>query len=238
MAQDNRNSGYEELEAVVGALVGVLGAQRGLLEYLPAMGHLPRLVELLRASPSSAAIRAALLTLHQTTFSQVCCAELQTTPVLSAVMSALQTRPDLIAVSVETLHNLFLHTLQPAALHQQALQVGLVQSLLQLLQSSSLPVTNLAATKAQIVACIKTLSASPLYGTQVTSLPLQRRTSCTGRTYFILVFSTTAEATIAKKNSRSIPDSAKCTATNGNSQTALSFALDSIVSTSPSDVPL
>lgn len=46
-------------------------------------------------------------------------------------------------------------------------QSGLVQVLLTLLQSDSLPVTNAAATRAQLVACIKTMAASPLFGQQV-----------------------------------------------------------------------
>ena len=59
----------DDLELVVSTLVAVLSSQRNLLEYLPSLGHLPRVVELLHKS--QAVVRAAVLTIHQTTFSTV-----------------------------------------------------------------------------------------------------------------------------------------------------------------------
>ena len=50
--------------------MSVLGAQPSLLDYLPSLGHLPRVVEILRSS-NTAAVRAAVLATHQCTTSQV-----------------------------------------------------------------------------------------------------------------------------------------------------------------------
>lgn len=53
---------------------------------------------------------------------QVCCQVLECVPVISALLAALKTRPDLVGLCVEALHNL-LQGQASQGLHQQAAQV-------------------------------------------------------------------------------------------------------------------
>lgn len=58
------------MELVVSTVVAVLTAQRNLLEYLPQLGHIPRVVAQLQ-SKSLPVARSSTLATHQFTYNQV-----------------------------------------------------------------------------------------------------------------------------------------------------------------------
>lgn len=159
----------ETLELVVNTVVSVLTAQRNLLEYLPQLGHIPRLVSHL-SSKNLTVARAATLATHQFTNNQVCGNILEGTEVVAGLVSAMKLRPDIVGVACEALHNLFSGSgLSGTALVEQGLRANVIPFLLSLLDAK-LQVQNPASTKAQIVTCLKTMAASPQHSEEVVAL--------------------------------------------------------------------
>ncbi|MCL4120193.1 UNVERIFIED_CONTAM: hypothetical protein GTU68_046190, partial [Idotea baltica] len=157
----------EKLELVISVVVSVFSAQRNLLDYLPSLGHIPRVVNYL-PSTSLPVTRAATLSTHQFTFSKVCSSVLECTEVVSGLVSAMKIRPDLVGVACEALHNLFSGSgLSASSLVDQGIRANVVPFLLSLLENPRLQVSNPASTKAQIVTCLKTMAASPQHSDEV-----------------------------------------------------------------------
>ncbi|XP_068224403.1 dnaJ homolog subfamily C member 13-like [Palaemon carinicauda] len=159
----------DTLELVLNSIVMVLSAQRNLLEYLPQLGHIPRIVSYLPSKCLPVA-RAAALTTHQFTFNQVCSNILEGTEVISGLVAAMKLRPDVVGVSCEALHNLFSEGgVSGPALVEQGLRANVIPFLLSLLDTK-LQVPNPSSTKAQIVACLKSMASSPQHSDEVVEL--------------------------------------------------------------------
>ncbi|XP_042237903.1 dnaJ homolog subfamily C member 13-like isoform X4 [Homarus americanus] len=160
----------DTLELVVSTVITVLSAQRNLLEYLPQLGHIPRVVSLLFSKNLSVA-RAATHATHQFTFSQVCFNVLEGTEVVAGLVSAMKLRPDVVGVACEALHNLFSGGISATAFVDQGLRANVIPYLLSLLESKlDAKVQKPASTKAQIVTCLKTMAASPQHAEEVNAL--------------------------------------------------------------------
>ncbi|CAL4081769.1 unnamed protein product, partial [Meganyctiphanes norvegica] len=157
----------ETLELIVSTMVAVLSAQRPLLEYLSALGHIPRVTNYL-SSKSLPVVRAATLATHQFTNNQMCGSVLESTDVIAGLVAAMKLRPDMVGVACESLHNLFSGS-SSNALVDQGMKASLIPFLLGLLEAK-LKVRNPASTKAQIVTCLKTMAASPLHSEQVAAI--------------------------------------------------------------------
>ncbi|XP_076044368.1 receptor mediated endocytosis 8 isoform X2 [Oratosquilla oratoria] len=159
----------EAFELVTSTAVAVLSVQRALLDYMPALGHVPRLVNHL-TSHNLTSVRGAALTTHQFTFSPACVNILEGTEVVSGLVSAMKTRTDVTGVACEALHNLFSGgSAGGATLVEQGLRANVIPFLLGLLDSK-LQVSNPASTKAQIVTCLKAMAASPQHSEQVNNI--------------------------------------------------------------------
>ncbi|KAK7077105.1 DnaJ subfamily C member 13 [Halocaridina rubra] len=158
----------ETLELVLNSIVAVLSTQRNLLEYLPQLGHIPRVVSHLPSKCLPVA-RAAALTTHQFTFNQMCANILEGTEVISGLVAAMKLRPDVVGVACEALHNLFEGRVSGPGLVEQGLRANVIPFLLTLLEAK-LQVPNPSSTKAQIVTCLKTMAASPQHAEEVTAL--------------------------------------------------------------------
>ncbi|XP_045611089.2 dnaJ homolog subfamily C member 13 isoform X2 [Procambarus clarkii] len=161
----------DTLELVISTVVAVLSAQRNLMEYLPQLGHISRVVLQLHSKNLSVA-RAATLVTHQFTFSQVCFNVLEGTEVVAGLVSAMKLRPDVVGVACEALHNLFSGGGTSAtAFVDQGLRANVIPYLLSLLESKlDAKVQKPASTKAQIVTCLKTMAASPQHAEEVNAL--------------------------------------------------------------------
>ena len=76
-------------------------------------------------------------------------------------------RPDVVGVSCEALHNLFSEGgASGPALVEQGLRANVIPFLLSLLDTK-LQVPNPSSTKAQIVACLKSMASSPQHSDEV-----------------------------------------------------------------------
>lgn len=166
-----KNNDGDTFELVLQASVAVLTAQRALLEYLPQLGHVPRVVAHL-SSKNLVVVRAATHATHQFTCSQVCLTVLEGTEVVAGLVSAMKLRPDVVGVACEALHNLFsTGEVAATAFVDQGLKANVIPFLLSLLGSTlDAKVQKPSSTKAQIVACLKTMAASPQHSEEVTAL--------------------------------------------------------------------
>ncbi|KAK3858864.1 hypothetical protein Pcinc_034976 [Petrolisthes cinctipes] len=166
-----RNNDGDTLELVVSTVVAVLSAQRTLLEYLPQLGHIPRIVSQLQ-SKSLPVARSSTLATHQFTYNQVCLGVLEGTEVIAGLVNAMKIRPDIVGVACEALHNLFsTGDVSAAAFVDQGLRANVIPFLLSLLEAKlDAKVQKPASTKAQIVTCLKTMAASPQHGEAVEAL--------------------------------------------------------------------
>ncbi|XP_071522873.1 dnaJ homolog subfamily C member 13 isoform X2 [Panulirus ornatus] len=161
----------DTLELVVSTVIAVLTAQRNLMEYLPQLGHIPRVVSQLSSKNLSVA-RAATLATHQFTFSQICFSILEGTEVVAGLVSAMKLRPDVVGVACEALHNLFSGgDVSATAFVDQGLRANVIPYLLSLLEAKlDAKVQKPSSTKAQIVTCLKTMAASPQHAEEVAAL--------------------------------------------------------------------
>ncbi|XP_050693547.1 dnaJ homolog subfamily C member 13-like isoform X2 [Eriocheir sinensis] len=169
--QMNKTNDGDTFELVLNAVVAVMTAQRSLLEYLPQLGHIPRVVGQL-PSKNVTVVRAATHATHQFTCSQVCINVLEGTEVVAGLVSAMKARPDVVGVACEALHNLFsTGEVAAAAFIDQGLKANVIPFLLSLLGSTlDAKVQKPSSTKAQIVVCLKTMAASPQHAEEVTAL--------------------------------------------------------------------
>lgn len=157
----------EMLETVIQALVSFLQAQPALLDHIPAMGHIPRLMKVM-GNGQEAIARSCILVLHQLVNNEGCIKSLSQVESVPPLIRAMQLRQDMVGIACEALNQMFKQ--KNEELIQQALEAKLVPYLLQLLEGKLEAVSNPAATKAQIVQALKSLSDSLHYGEQIKNM--------------------------------------------------------------------
>ncbi|KAG0721186.1 DnaJ subfamily C member 13 [Chionoecetes opilio] len=157
------NNDGDTFELVLSTVVAVMTAQRSLLEYLPQLGHVPRVVAHL-ASKNVTVVRAATHATHQFTYSLVCITVLEATEVVAGLVSGMKLRPDVVGVACEALHNLFsTGEVAATAFVDQGLKANVIPFLLNLLGSTlDAKVQKPSSTKAQIVVTAM-LEKSPVW---------------------------------------------------------------------------
>ncbi|PNF36069.1 hypothetical protein B7P43_G12743 [Cryptotermes secundus] len=157
------------LETVTSALVCLLQAQPSLADQVPSLGHIPQLCKkMVTHRQQGAIIRATVLVLHQLATSEVCIQAMGHTECINPLKQAMQARKDMIGVVCEALNRLF--STNHDQLISQALEAGMVQYLLGLLEGRLEALENPAMTKAQIVKALKSMSRSLLHGSRVAAI--------------------------------------------------------------------
>ncbi|XP_046397209.1 dnaJ homolog subfamily C member 13 [Ischnura elegans] len=190
MSRDPKTVDVEFLDLCTNAIVALLKSQPALADQVPALGHLPRLCQLMGKSAtalvpksSSTAIKredpvpkAAIQILHQISASQVCIEALSHTDCIAPLSAALRSPGlvlgdssggDVTAVACETLYRLFSANFDE--LVRQALHADLVPFLLSLLEGGGGTLVGGGA-KAQVVKALKAMERSQLHGERVANL--------------------------------------------------------------------
>ncbi|GIY06445.1 dnaJ homolog subfamily C member 13 [Caerostris darwini] len=160
MSKDNINN--ELLETLTQALVCLLTAQPSLLDHVPALGHIPRILQVM-LRPDDAVSGSCLQIIRQLSNSDTCIKCLSQSSFISPMMKAMTRRLDLVGIACESLNNAFHQSSED--LMTQALEAKLVPYLLDLLEKKL--TGNASAIKAQIVQALKAMCLSLQYGEQI-----------------------------------------------------------------------
>ncbi|GFX82675.1 dnaJ homolog subfamily C member 13 [Trichonephila clavipes] len=160
MSKDNINN--EFLETLTQALVCLLVAQPSLLDQVPALGHIPRILQIM-VRPDDAVAGSCLQIVRQLSNSDICIKYLSQSSFISSMMKAMKRRRDLVGIASEALNLAFQQSSDD--LMQQALETKLVPYLLELLEKKL--DGNTSAVKAQIVQALKAMCLSLQYGEQI-----------------------------------------------------------------------
>ncbi|KAK9875337.1 hypothetical protein WA026_007733 [Henosepilachna vigintioctopunctata] len=172
MSKDKPN--VELLEISTTALCSLLQNQPVLLDFIPAMGHIPRLCRQMGSNIRQICVpKSAILILNSLSLSTICINAISQTDCMHSLKQAMQVRRDMVSVACEALSRLFSNNQEQ--LVKQALDVDFVQFLLDLLNARLELIENPAMTKAQIVKALKSMGRSLLYGDRVNAI-LERST--------------------------------------------------------------
>lgn len=160
MSKDNINN--ELLETLTQALVCLLVAQPSLLDQVPALGHIPRVLQIM-VRPDDAVAGSCLQIVRQLSNSDICIKYLSQSSFISSMMKAMKRRRDLVGIASEALNLAFQQSSED--LMQQAVDAKLVPYLLELLEKKL--DGNTSAVKAQIVQALKAMCLSLQHGEQI-----------------------------------------------------------------------
>ena len=152
------------LEMVTAALVCFLVHHSALADQIPPLGHIPRIFTLM--TPKNASINKSCVdVLLPMTESEVCVRTIAKCKSLNPLITAMKTRNDIILPANEVMSNMLDRNIPE--LVSQALEVGMVNYLLALLENPLEGLDNVSAVKAQIVKVLKAMSQDLAYGQRV-----------------------------------------------------------------------
>ncbi|XP_062518532.1 LOW QUALITY PROTEIN: dnaJ homolog subfamily C member 13-like [Corticium candelabrum] len=155
----------EELETVTQAAVCLFIAQSSMVDMLPQLGHIPKMIQMMKQTKNDAVSKACTTVVQQIVNNDVCVSLIAGMQCIDPIMTAMKARGDVIATGSEALHTLF--EKQISSLVGQALSVGLVEYLLELLESTLVGVESPSATKALIVKTLKSMRKDLSFGERV-----------------------------------------------------------------------
>lgn len=145
-------------------------SQPGLLEYVPALGPLPRLVRLLATLQRHDFAAGSLLGVMSAAAANRTCVEaLARLESVGPVLGAVKSQPQHTALGVALLEKMITCGAGVEEFAQQAVSVELVSQLLKLLEDVANPHVT-SATRALIVSILKGLTVSRLNGPRVAAL--------------------------------------------------------------------
>ena len=141
-----------------------------LLEHIPALGPLPRILRSLSASSNSSAATLGLLKmLNQISGNNNCVETLSKLECIGPIATVIRHHPEHTTVGLETLEKIISSGTGTEELAQQSIQADLVPQLLKMLEESAHPHLTPSG-RALIVSILKTLAASRLNGNRVSAL--------------------------------------------------------------------
>ncbi|XP_062841489.1 dnaJ homolog subfamily C member 13-like isoform X2 [Trichomycterus rosablanca] len=165
---ERNNPNGEALETVTTAAVCLFSTQTQLADQVPPLGHLPRILGALNHK-NNAVPKSSIRLIHVLSDSELCVRSMAALETIGPLMCGMKARADLAALACEALNRMFQR--EQTDLVAQALRVELVPYLLKLLEGVGLEtVQNAAATKAQIVNALKSMTRSLQYGEQVNEI--------------------------------------------------------------------
>ncbi|KAJ8336734.1 hypothetical protein SKAU_G00379540 [Synaphobranchus kaupii] len=165
---EKNNPNGEALEMVTTAAVCLFSSQVQLADQVPPLGHLPRVLGVL-GHKNNAVPKSCIRLIHALSQNQLCVHSMASLETIGPLMNGMKVRADMAGFACEALNHMFQR--EQTQLVAQALRVGLVPYLLQLLEGVGLEtLENPSATKAQIVKAIKSMTRSLQYGEQVNEI--------------------------------------------------------------------
>ncbi|OCT75945.1 dnaJ homolog subfamily C member 13 isoform X1 [Xenopus laevis] len=165
---EKNNAHGETLETVTTATVCLFGAQPQLMDQVPPLGHLPKILQAM-SHKNNAVPKCAIRVIHILTDNELCVRSMASLDTIGPLMSGMKKRSDMIGFACEALNRMFQR--EQTELVAQALKVDLVPYLLRLLEGQGLEnLESPAATKAQIVKALKSMTRSLQYGEQVNEI--------------------------------------------------------------------
>jgi len=176
----------EKTSLIVSSLCGLLQTQPVLLEHIPALGPLPRLLRALSSAtdpsvnrPSAVAAGLLLRLLNPMCGSMTCVDALSKLECISPIAAAMRTHAELTMIGLEALEKLIRHSSSNSLssgsgsmeeLTQQCVSADLVAQLLKLLEESSMNPHLTPAGRALVVSILKNLVNSRLHGLRIATL--------------------------------------------------------------------
>ena len=158
------SNGGAQSETVGAALLALLTSQHLLNEQLPALGHLPKLLQLISSKPGECG-RVGLQILIPISDNDSCVKLLGNNEhSVKCIMTAMESGNEAVGVGADVLHRAF--TKNFPSLVTQALQCNLVPYLLSLLKSHQVN----SATKAQVTKALKAMQMDVVNGEKVGAL--------------------------------------------------------------------
>lgn len=162
------NPNGETLELVTTASVCLFHSQPQLADQVPPLGHLPKVITALN-NQNNAIPKSSIRLIHALSDNELCVRAMATMETIGPLMNGMKIRSDMIGLASESLNRMFQK--EQTDLVAQGLKVELVPYLLQLLEGVGLEkVENPAATKAQIVNALKSMTRSLQHGEQVNEI--------------------------------------------------------------------
>ncbi|XP_078270124.1 dnaJ homolog subfamily C member 13 isoform X5 [Rhinoraja longicauda] len=158
----------ETLELVTTAAVCLFHSQPQLADQVPPLGHLPKVITALNHR-NNAIPKSSIRLIHALSDNEFCVRAMAVMETIGPLMNGMKVRSDMIGLASESLNRMFQK--EQTDLVAQGLKMELVPYLLQLLEGVGLEnVENPAATKAQIVNALKSMTRSLQYGEQVNEI--------------------------------------------------------------------
>ncbi|KAM8967651.1 dnaJ homolog subfamily C member 13 isoform 1-T1 [Pelodytes ibericus] len=165
---EKNNAHGETLETVTTATVCLFSAQPQLLDQVPPLGHLPKILQAM-SHKNNAVPKCAIRVIHTMSENELCVRSMASLEAIGPLMSGMKKRSDMIGLACEALNRMFQK--EQTELVAQALKAELVPYLLRLLEGQGLEnLESPAATKAQIVKALKSMTRSLQYGEQVNEI--------------------------------------------------------------------
>ncbi|KAI1902089.1 hypothetical protein AGOR_G00041120 [Albula goreensis] len=165
---EKNNPNGEALETVTTAAVCLFSTQTQMADQVPPLGHMPRILAAL-GHKNNTVPKSCIRLIHALSENQLCVYAMASLETIGPLMNGMKVRADMAGLACEALNRMF-HREQ-THLVAQALRVGLVPYLLQLLEGVGLEtLENVSATKAQIVKALKSMTRSLQYGEQVNEI--------------------------------------------------------------------
>ncbi|XP_041101155.1 dnaJ homolog subfamily C member 13-like [Polyodon spathula] len=165
---EKNNPNGETLETVTTATVCLFSTQSQLADQVPPLGHLPKILQALNHKNNTIP-KSSIRIIHALSDNEICVRAMASLETIGPLMTGMKVRSDMTGLACEALNRMFQK--EQTDLVAQALRVELVPYLLRLLEGIGLEtLDNPAATKAQIVKALKSMTRSLQYGEQVNEI--------------------------------------------------------------------
>ncbi|XP_033848217.2 dnaJ homolog subfamily C member 13-like isoform X1 [Acipenser ruthenus] len=162
------NPNNETLETVTTATVCLFSTQTQLADQVPPLGHLPKILQALNHKNNTIP-KSSIRIIHALSDNEICVRAMASLETIGPLMTGMKVRSDMVGLACEALNRMFQK--EQTDLVAQALRVELVPYLLRLLEGIGLEtLDNPAATKAQIVKALKSMTCSLQHGEQVNEI--------------------------------------------------------------------
>ncbi|MGH0172786.1 UNVERIFIED_CONTAM: hypothetical protein FKN15_063892 [Acipenser sinensis] len=146
----------------------MLDTQTQLADQVPPLGHLPKILQALNHKNNTIP-KSSIRIIHALSDNEICVRAMASLETIGPLMTGMKVRSDMAGLACEALNRMFQK--EQTDLVAQALRVELVPYLLRLLEGIGLEtLDNPAATKAQIVKALKSMTRSLQYGEQVNEI--------------------------------------------------------------------
>ncbi|XP_033855901.3 dnaJ homolog subfamily C member 13 isoform X1 [Acipenser ruthenus] len=165
---EKNNPNGETLETITTATVCLFSTQTQLADQVPPLGHLPKILQALNHKNNTIP-KSSIRIIHALSDNEICVRAMASLETIGPLMTGMKVRSDMAGLACEALNRMFQK--EQTDLVAQALRVELVPYLLRLLEGIGLEtLDNPAATKAQIVKALKSMTRSLQYGEQVNEI--------------------------------------------------------------------